>query len=35
MNDATLGEAALADAAAEAEPDVVKRQTLITKARER
>jgi hypothetical protein len=29
--DATLGEAALADAAAEAEPDVARRQTLIQK----
>jgi hypothetical protein len=31
MADSTLGEAALADAAAEAEPDVAKRQTLIQK----
>jgi len=31
LNEATLGEAALADAAADAEPDVAKRQTLIQK----
>ena len=31
LTDATLGEAALADAAAEAEPDVARRQTLIQK----
>lgn len=31
LTDATLGEAALADAAADAEPDVAKRQTLIQK----
>ncbi len=31
LTDSTLGEAALADAAAEAEPDVARRQTLIQK----